>query len=202
MTLSANIRSLQDRRRNAGWRIRWVAGRETGPRRPWVRSRTAAMAAILAAAGVALHGAIALIGIAPMWTFALTAGLCSVPIVCLWIAVRQYGRRWVAVRGICIDHEIRKVRRPRSRPAGGGAYRWEYRLLCEFELGGRRFRTTPQTRDDARLTSKHAITGYIDTQLAADGSCRLWVDRQNPYHCYFHRRPEWLPARPTPLVPT
>jgi hypothetical protein len=99
-------------------------------------------------------------------------------------AVKRSRAGWVQVEARCIDHEFRLV------PLQGGnanmSAGWVGRMVCEFEFGGTRYRTTPAVcwsnlrGREYDFSSERKAQGYFEKRVASDGSCVLRVNPHNP----------------------
>jgi hypothetical protein len=99
-------------------------------------------------------------------------------------AVKRSRAGWVQVDARCVDHEFRLV------PLQGGnanlSAGWIGRMVCEFEFGGMRYRTTPAVcwsnlrGREYDFSSERGAQAFFDRHVTTGGSCVLRVNRQNP----------------------
>jgi len=197
MTVHNRLRGLQDRARNAGWRIQWI---------PWQKPGQLAyvyntpLTLFTGFGGAALFvGTIAymlfpifktgrhpisspeqlypLIGVA-------ASGLALILIGRIYATfVKQAG--WKKVNAHCIDREVQK----RSGYSGQGReVAWEYRLLCTFTFNGRKYEVTPEASHVVAFTSRERLEQYLKKRIGPGGACRLWIDARNPQHAIFDKK--------------
>jgi hypothetical protein len=98
--------------------------------------------------------------------------------------VKRSRAGWVQVAARCVDHEFRLV-----RLQGGNANSsagWVGRMVCEFEFGGMRYRTTPAVcwsylrGREYDFSSERRAEAFFKKHVGAEGSCVLRVNPQNP----------------------
>lgn len=61
---------------------------------------------------------------------------------------------------------------------GGVQMCWAFRLVCEFELDGRRFTVTPDYW--STFISEGSVQNFLGKVVSPDGKCQLWVNPKNP----------------------
>lgn len=112
------------------------------------------------------------------------AGISFALMLCgAWIRARQEREGWIKVKARCVDRELRKILIPRR---GGGTWGWFWRVVCEYEEYGRRFRVTPKVRW-ANLTSEEAALRFMKEHVSPDGGCILSVNPKNPFQTELSR---------------
>lgn len=191
--LTRQMRELQDNLRNAGWRIQWIPWQAAGRPERIYSTRLSCLAALV---GVLLFlGSLGFFFAYPFWfdreppkwspailCFGAFGGLAIILLGKIY-AVRQQQQAWVQVRAKCVDREIREVR---QRTLGNEI--WDYRLLCEFDYGGKQYAVTPETAWVMALNSEQAARQYLEERIDADGNCTLWINPENPLQACFHER--------------
>ncbi len=86
-------------------------------------------------------------------------------------------RNWKMVQAIVIDKECKRVLGAPGQK-GGVKTCWAFRLLCEFEMHGKRFTVTPDYW--STFLSESGMQGFLEKVVSADGKCQLWVNPGNP----------------------
>jgi hypothetical protein len=188
MSIQKQLCDMQDRLRNAGWRIRWIPWQ--APDTPeYIHSKNP-----LPLIGAALFlGAIFLPGrriggitISVNMTIAgAVAGLALAMIGIIYVAhQRQAG--WERVDARCIDREIGKCE------DADRTVTWAYRLICVFTYQGQEYTVTPEPLHLIGFHSEHRVQEYLRQRIQPDGRCQLWIDPRNPLHAIFHKKRWWL----------
>jgi len=197
MTFQNRVRDLQDRARNANWRIQWIPWQEPG-RPEYVYNTPLTLATGFGGATLFLGAAghvffpvfrpnqnlepspeelYATIGVA-------VSGLAIILLGRIYAAFsKQAG--WKAVTARCLDREIQERH---SYSGGKRSTAWEYRLLCSFNFNGRKYKVTPEASRIVAFTSHENAEQYLKTRIKPDGTCRLWIDTRNPLHAVFHKK--------------
>ena len=196
MKIELNVRDLQDRARNSGWRISWIPWQEEG--KPEYVYNTP-LTLVTGFGGVLIFiGAIVHILFMPKIPVENTGGIPREMLIPLIVAVsglfigvlgrvyaaRHKQSRWKSLRARCVDREIQKCL------AGGedASYVWEYRLVCAFNFHGKEYQVTPEKSHVFAFNSKEKLEKYLGERIAADGTCRLYIDPQNPLHAVFDKK--------------
>ncbi len=197
MVLQKKLRDIQDRVRNAGWRIKSIPWQESG--RPEYVYNTP-LTLVTGFGGAALF-----IGAAGHVFFPIfrsgknpepapeelyvtigvaISGLAIILLGRLWAAIsKQAG--WQKVTACCIDREIQKRY---SYSGGKRSTSWEYRLLCTFHFNYRSYEVTPEASHTVAFMSERKVEEYLEERIRPDGTCRLWIDLKNPLHAVFHKK--------------
>lgn len=104
------------------------------------------------------------------------AGL-AIGLISILLRGRIARRNWKKVQAVVIDKECKRVL---GNPGqnGGVTTCWAFRLLCEFELEGRRFTVTPDYW--STFISEGSVQGFLEKVVSPDGKCQLWVNPKNP----------------------
>lgn len=109
--------------------------------------------------------------------FAMAMAGLVIGLVGILFRARITRRSWKKVQAIVIDKECKKVLgAPGQR--GGARTCWAFRLLCEFEMDGKRFTVTPDYW--STFLSESGVQGFLERVVSADGKCQLWVNPGNP----------------------
>lgn len=182
------IRQLQDDIRNRGWRIHWIPWQEEGKPEYIYNTPFSLFTSFL---GVSMFlGAIAYIlynridyDNAPKETIILiTTAILGLFVAILGRIYADYKMRkdWIELVARCVDREIAKTK------DSDGDTVWVYRLLCEFDFQGKKYKVTPEIPNI--FNSEKKVREYLDKNISADGFCRLFIDPKNPFHAVFHKK--------------
>ena len=191
MQIQKRLREMQDRLRNAGWRIQWI---------PW---QEADKPEVINSNPIALIGVLIFIGSIFLFGYAqrpdsfirmsvgrlLIAAIGGLAIAMLGSVYSAVHMRadWERVEAQCIDREIAEIPDPE-----GGSPSWAYRLLCTFRYKGEAYTVTPEASHLVGFSSEHGVQKYLEDRIRPDGRCQLWIDPQNPLHTIFHKKRWWL----------
>ena len=190
MVFQKRLRTIQDRLRNAGWRIQWIPWWE--PDKPEIIKPKNPLAFI----GIVIFlGAIFRFP----WSYfdaplsvkqqiaLIVSGLVIIMLGIVSSAFQiQYG--WKRINAQCIDREIREY----EKEPGDITSQWGYRLLCVFSFEGKEYKVTPRPSDLTGFTSKRQVEKYLNKKINQNGYCQLWVNQKNPLQTVFHKKIWWL----------
>ena len=171
-----NVRQFQNQMENANWRIKMIPWED--PSRPMTINAGGLLGAIPI---VGALGFFVGVGIAAyetpehLWA-GLTVAVSSwlVALGGWWLKNRKVGLDWDVAPGRCVDRELQKILVPR-----GGQWNWCWRLVCEYEYLGIRYRVTPEMYWMG-LASEAAAHKFLAKRIGPDGKCLLRVDPKNP----------------------
>ena len=194
MGIQNSLRNVQDRVRNAGWRIPWIPWQEPG-KPEYVYNTPVTLITGFGGVAVFLFGlwyAVHATGnpnndirLLPrnIWAAVAVAvsGLLVTVVGRIYAAVHKQAG-WKPVIARCIDREIRKCK------DAEGSTVWDYRLLCEFDFNGRIYRVTPESSRMTAFNTERGVLDYLDRRIGEDGVCRLWIDTKNPLHAVFDKK--------------
>ena len=191
MNIQKRLREMQDRMRNAGWRIQWIPWQE--PDKPEVNnSKPIALIGVLVFIGSIIlfgygqgSGSIISMSVGQL-VIAAIGGLAIAMLGSVYTAV-QIQADWERVEAQCIDREIAECSDP-----DGGSPSWAYRLLCTFRYKGLEYTVTPEASHLVSFNSERGVQKYLEERIQPDGRCQLWIDPQNPLHTIFHKKRWWL----------
>jgi len=166
------LRKYQDEQENAGWRIQMIPYDDTS-RPVVVFNGFALLGAIGFCAGVFL------ILSDPKQTnlgLKVAVGSLAFGLFGIWFKTRRQEQGWQVVPGRCVDRELRKVLVPSSHGSSDG---WYWRIVCEYEYHGQKYRVTPNVQW-MNCTSEAAALKFIQKRIGSDDSCRLRINPNNP----------------------
>ena len=194
MGIERNIRNLQDRIRNSGWRISWIPWQEEG-KPEYVYNTPLTLVTGVGGALMFLGAIIYIISVLeePVESIddipreVLISLIIAVSGICIGILGRRYAAwhkqaRWKPVRARCVDREIRKCLDEDA------SYVWEYRLVCTFNFRGKKYHVTPENSHIVAFNSEKQLDKYLYERIADDGTCRLYIDPSNPLHAVFDKK--------------
>jgi hypothetical protein len=61
---------------------------------------------------------------------------------------------------------------------GGARKNWAFRLLCEFDLGGKRYTVTPCCW--STFVSESSVNAFLENIVSPAEKCQIWVNPKNP----------------------
>jgi hypothetical protein len=202
MGIQQRLREIQDRARNAGWRIQWIPWQEPG-KPEYVYNTPLTTALGLGGAGLFLlvfgspllgarltdHIPEAIIEMIPIeseqirWVyFGIGLGGLLVAFISRFYAAYRKQAKWKPITAKVIDREVQET----FDADGGGSY--EFRLLCRFRYMGMNYEVTPENARLVAFTSEKRANAWLAKHIGADGTCRLWIDPRNPLHAIFHKK--------------
>lgn len=109
--------------------------------------------------------------------FAISIAGLVIGLVSVLFRGRIVRRNWKKVEAIVIDKEQKSVLGPPGQ-RGGAKVCWAFRLLCEFELNGKRFTVTPDYW--STFISESSVQGFLGKVVSSNGKCQLWINPNNP----------------------
>jgi hypothetical protein len=174
-----NLRHFQDERQNAGWRIQMIPYDDSS--KPMTPNSSGALAFVQAVGVLGFIAGVAMVlhdktkyrepGL-------IIAGISfSIVLVGFWLKARSEREGWDIASGRCIDREIRKVW---AAGEGGGGWIWVWRIVCEYNYAGIKYRVTP-TVNWATFASEEAALKFLEGKISPDGDCKLRVNPKNPF---------------------
>jgi hypothetical protein len=86
-------------------------------------------------------------------------------------------RNWKKVTANVIDQEYKRVLGPPGLRGGAGK-NWAFRLLCEFDLGGKRYTVTPCCW--STFVSESSVNAFLENIVSPAEKCQIWVNPKNP----------------------
>jgi hypothetical protein len=90
---------------------------------------------------------------------------------------RTIRRNWKKVTANVIDQEYKRVLGPPGLRGGAGK-NWAFRLLCEFDLGGKRYTVTPCCW--STFVSESSVNAFLENIVSPAEKCQIWVNPKNP----------------------
>jgi hypothetical protein len=173
MSWKQQIRQFQDERENAGWRIQMIpyddSSRPMTVETNWI--------ATVGAIGF-IVGAVLLIrnpGKDTNLWLGLAVGSLLLAFFGIWFQARRQRKDWEVETARCVDRELQKFRLPK-----GGGWGWFWRIVCEYEFHGEKFRVTPNVHQWINLSSEETAMKFIGENISPDGECKLHVNPKNP----------------------
>jgi len=170
------LRSVQDRNRDEGWRIKWIPWQEPGQLEYVYNTPLTTVAGI---AGVVLFlGALGylLLQGGSLWVLGVAMFGWVLLILGRLYAAWHKQRGWIRVQARCVDRELREFRNIYDVTA---LKNWQFRLLCEFEFKGKTARVTPEPSRLLAFRSEEEAQKYLAENMTANGDCALWINSRN-----------------------
>ena len=171
------FRQFQNEKANAGWRIQLIPYDDTS--KPMVMS----MGGILGV--VPIVGAFGFIGGLAVATYdndkykylGLVVAVSSLAVAFggAWLKERRVRLDWDFAPGHCVDRELQKVW---IQQGAGGHWGWFWRIVCEYEYLGIRYRVTPEVYW-ASFSSEEAARKFLEERISPNGECTLRVNPKN-----------------------
>ena len=192
MRFQKKLRGMQDRLRNAGWRIQWI---------PWQLPDTPEFIC----SPIGLLGAAIFVGTIVVFLFVghrsdssrtisvnvmivtAAAGLIIALIGILYSALKKQAG-WTRIDATCLGREIREVAGDPDdiKPV------WAYRLVCRFIYNEKTYTVTPEYSHAINFRSAQHVEQYLNERIQPDGRCHLWINPHNPLQTIFHKKRWWL----------
>ena len=173
MSWKEQLRQFQDERENAGWRIQMIPyDTSSGPmtiESNWFANIGAL--GFIAGAVLLFHNQ----GKNLNLILGLMVGSLLLAVFGIWFKARRKRKKWEIETARCVDRELQKSRLPK-----GGGWVWYWRIICEYEFHGKKFRVTPNVHQWSNLSSEEAAMKFIEKNISADGQCKLHVNPNNP----------------------
>jgi hypothetical protein len=190
MKIQKTLRDVQDRMRNAGWRIQWIPWQE--PDKPEVinsKNPLALIGAVIFVTSLFLGGQ-RLGSIIITEKEIIIIAVAGLTITMLGIIMSAFQRQagWKRVDAQCIDREIGEC----MGDPDDMTSTWAYRPVCVFTYEGREYKVTPEPSPLTSFNSEQQVQKYSRERIQPDGHCRLWINPQNPLQTIFHKKRWWL----------
>lgn len=190
MMFQKRLRNMQDRLRNAGWRIQWIPWWEPDKPEIITQNNPLSLIGIIVFIGVFFWNSYAFFGVTltPSQMIAIAvSGLGLIFFGAILSAFQaQFG--WKRIDAQCIDREIREY----EKDPGDITSSWGYRLICTFRFDGNEVKVTPEPSTLSSFHSKQQVEDYLNGKINQDGYCQLWVNPKNPLQTMFHKKRPWL----------
>lgn len=173
MSWKEQIRQFQDERENAGWRIRTIP--YDNPSKPMTVESN--WIANVGAIGF-IVGAVLLFrnpGKDTSLRLGLMVGSLLLAFFGIWFKPRRQRKNWEIETARCVDRELQRFRLPKN-----GGWDWIWRIVCEYEFHGEKYRVTPDVHQWINLSSEEAAMKFIEKNISPDGECKLHVNPKNP----------------------
>lgn len=187
MGLDNRLRDLQDTLRNRGWRIKHIPWMEAGQLEMVYNTP---LTLLMAFGGLATF--FTFIGLVvtqklpvPYIAFGF-GGLGLILVSRIYAAGHKY-KDWKKVRAKCLDKEIREVIVPRRGKTGTSKV-WAFRLLCEYEYRGFKYKVTPETDQLVAFSREASLRSYLEKTIDFNNLCTLWVNTENPLQTRFNKK--------------
>ena len=173
--ISRTLRQFQDQLANEGWRIPLI----TPDQSPGARHIRAPYALIPVVGGIAFTVGLALFSAEPVYHSAgkplIFLGILTVMGWAWWNAKRP-DHYWRVVNARCLDRELRQIR---VRTTPGFVMGWFWRILCEYEYMGVKYRATPSVYW-RNFQSQEEATAFLNERIRPDGTLLLRVNPECP----------------------
>jgi hypothetical protein len=170
MSWQQQLRQYQEKQQNAGWRIRLIPFDDKSKPMRYETNWFATAGAIgfiipfiLLISGHAKNVEMLLKIAIGSWLFGLFA---------LWLKARFNRRGWEVGTANCVDRELQKV-------FTGKGNAWEWRIVCEYEFRGEKYRVTPSV-NWMSFSSEVAAHKFIAKRISAGDVCQLRINPRNP----------------------
>jgi len=185
MSIRNNLRDLQGKIRDQGWRIKWIPWQEQDCAE-YVYNTPLTIFTGFGGAAMFMGAALWLCFRQAQWHVLVIglAGLLMIFLGRLYAAFKKQAN-WLCLASRCIDQEIKERHFPHK---GNVKTVWEYRLLCTFSYNGSEFKVTPEASHVAGFQSQDLLGKYLNERIQPDGTCKLWVDPENPLHAVFDKK--------------
>jgi len=174
------VRQFQNEKENAGWRIQMIPYDDIS--KPMTMSLGGIVAVVPAVGIFGFLGGLALatydhtkyessgLMIAVLGFVVLFGGA--------WLKARVVRQDWDVASGRCVDRELQKIWIPRGAANAGGHWAWFWRIICEYEYLGVRYRVTPEVYW-ASFSSEDAALKFLEERISPNGECTLRVNPKN-----------------------
>lgn len=91
---------------------------------------------------------------------------------------RKKRKDWVMLKAVCADMQIKQVHTMNSN--GRGAT-WTFRLLCDFEFDGQKYRATPYFF--STFATRRGILKFLTQRITKEGIVEIYINPKNPLEC-------------------
>jgi hypothetical protein len=181
---------MQDRLRNAGWRIQWIPWWE--PDKPEIinQKNPLSFIGVVIFIGVFFWNNYSFFGVTLSVSQVIAIAVSGLVITMLGIILSAFQLQsgWTRIDAQCIDREIREY----AKEPGDITSSWGYRLICIFAIDGKDYKVTPEHSTLAGFNSKQQVENYLNGKINQNGYCKLWVNLKNPLQTVFHKKRWWL----------
>jgi hypothetical protein len=186
MKFLKKVRHVQDRFRNAGWRIQWIPWWEPG--KPEYISPKNPIPLI----GVAIFLWALLWNQRPFFSISLSVNQVIV-VAFTGLVIAMFGMvlsalqkqaGWVRIDAQCIDREVGEC----LGDPEGRYPTWGYRLVCVFSYDANEYTVTPEPSHLIGFNSERQVEKYLSERINPDGYCQLWINPKNPLQTVFHKK--------------
>ena len=190
MGLEQKIRKLQDRVRNAGWRIGNIPWQEDG--KPEYYFNTPLTLGMVFVGLIGFFGGVFLL-VGHSTSIPLGIGVAVAGLLILLSSRFAAGyflyRDFERVDAKCLDQEVRKFEDPDSVGSINRITYWVPRILCEFTYKGRTYRVTPTIAKQCAFPDEKSAVQFLQERMDPDRRCTLWINPANPLQTVFHKKP-------------
>jgi hypothetical protein len=167
------LRSYQDHKLNAGWRIKVIPHDDTS--KPMVVYNGGL--ALTGGSGMCLAFFLLFTHrVETALALKLFVGSLALCLFGVWFHSWRKALGWQEVEARCIDRELRNVQ---VEAQHGYASGWCWRVVCEYEFHAQKITVTPGPQPMICASEADAMK-FISKRVAADGSCRLRINPDNP----------------------
>jgi hypothetical protein len=171
MSWKEQIRQYQDERENAGWRIQMIPYDDSS------KPMTVETNWIATVGAIGFLTAFVLLfrnpGKDTNLRLEFAVGSLLLAFFGVWLKARRKRKDWEIESARCVDRELKKVRLPK------GGEGWYWRIVCEHEFHGEKYRVTPIVQW-ANFMSEEAAMKFIGEKISPDGECKLHINPKNP----------------------
>ena len=190
MLFHKRLRNMQDRLRNAGWRIQWIPWWEPDKPEFVNQKNPLSLIGIVIFIGVFFWNNYSFFGVTLTVSQEIAIALSGLGITFLGtiLSAFQLQSGWKRIDAKCIDREIREY----EKDPGDITSSWGYRLVCMFSFDGNEYKVTPEPSTFGTFSSKQKVEKYLNGKISQSGYCQLWVNPKNPLQTVFHMKRWWL----------
>lgn len=174
------VRQFQNEAENAGWRIQLISYEDAS--KPMFMSIGGILAAVPVLGGFGFIGSLALATYDhdKFKSIGVVVAVLSFVVVLggAWVKERVVRHDWDFAPGRCVDRELQKIWIQRGPDVSGGHWGWFWRIVCEYEYLGIRYRVTPEVYWTS-FSSEDAALKFLAGRISPDGKCTLRVNPKN-----------------------
>lgn len=180
----SNIRQFQNNQLNEGWRIQMIPYDDPNKPETMNMSGVLPVMSVIGVLGFFIGIGMVTYNIKRFQKTGLVISVMSflLALCCIFLKKRQEQQErhgWGIVNGICVDRELRKILIPPAGDSPGGSLEWVWRIICEYEQLGVRYRVTPEINWTGLYSEKEALK-FLEERILPDGRCTLRINLENP----------------------
>lgn len=189
MSIETDLRNLQDKLKNQGWKIEKIPWQEDG-KLEWVPNTKI----------TSLLGCGGMIGFLSAWILLFTNSISvptgiSIAIGSLLIAFLSRAlmahllyKNWVLIKAKCLELDVKKGFRYSNKSSKREF--WNFRILCEFKFNGEDYKVTPEIPVSSDFYSEKSLQKYVSKSIDEEYYVKLWINPSNPLQTVLNRKPK------------